>query len=75
MIFCHIILRENKEAENLYEYEMKKYINATASWPSRKRLMFAYELLVEKNSEKAQKELAQFEKLKKTYPYQADLER
>lgn len=68
LIFCYIVLGEYEEAEKLYEYEMKKYIATTRTWLSRKRLMYAYYLLVEKDEEKAQKELKLFDKIKKTSP-------
>lgn len=73
LIFCNVMLDEYEEAEKLYEYEMKKYINETGTNPSRKRLMYGYYLLVEKDSKKAEKELALFGKLKKTYPNKGDL--
>lgn len=66
LIFCYIMLGEYEEAEKLYEYEMKKYIDMTKVWLSRRRLMYAYYLLVEKDKEKAQKELKAFYKIKKT---------
>lgn len=68
LIFCNIMSGEYEEAEKLYEYEMKKYIDTTKSWLSRRRLMYAYYLLVEKDEEKAQKELKVFNKIKKTSP-------
>ncbi|MFQ9514498.1 MAG: hypothetical protein ACLRZ9_01585 [Eubacterium sp.] len=74
LIFCEIMLGEYEEAEKLYEYEMKKYIQATAGWLSRKRLMYAYNLLVEKDYKKAEKELEMFNLIKKKYPYQGDME-
>ena len=74
LMFCHIMLGETEEAEKLYEYETKKYIQTTATWPSRKRLMYAYYLLVEKNNVMAEKELKLFNRTKKTYPYKADIE-
>lgn len=74
LMFCEIILGNYMEAEKLYEYEMKKYIEGTSNWPSRKRLMYAYYLLVEKDNEKAKKELKMFNRIKKTYPYKADIE-
>lgn len=68
LIFCYIVLGEYEEAEKLYEYEMKKYIDTTKVWMSRKRLMYAYYLLVEKDEEKAQKEFKLFQKIRKTSP-------
>lgn len=74
LIFCEIILGETEEAEKLYEYEMKKYIQNTGVWLSRKRLMYAYYLLVEKDNIKAEKELEKFNRIKKKYPYKGDIE-
>ena len=73
LIFCNIMTDELEEAKNTYESDIAKYIQQTASWPSRKRLMYAYELLVDKNEAKAKTELEMFEKRKKTYPYEADI--
>lgn len=74
LMFLKIILNKYDEAEVLYTEELKKYIKATSSFLSRRRLMYAYYHLVQKDSEKAEKELQAFEKIKKTYPYKADLE-
>ena len=74
LIFCHIMLGQYEEAEKLYEYEMKKYITETKNWLSRARLMYAYYLLVEKDNEKAEKELKLFNRIKKTSPNIGEIE-
>jgi hypothetical protein len=60
--------------QQLYTKELKKYIKVTSSYASRRRLLYAYALLVEKNEKKAQTELAAFEKIVKTSPFKADIE-
>lgn len=68
LLFCEIIgLCRKDEIDRIYTEQLKKYIEATSSYISRRRLMYAYALLVEHNDENAQKELATFEKLSKTY--------
>lgn len=74
LIFCNIMLGQYEEAEKLYEYEMKKYITATGNWLSRARLMYAYYLLVEKDNEKAERELKLFHRIKKTSPNIGEIE-
>jgi hypothetical protein len=66
--------RRGEEIERLYDKKMKKYIKATRRYPSRMRLMYAYELLYEKNHEAAAKQLAAFEKLAGTYACRAEID-
>lgn len=75
LMFYEIIDKCRKEIiEKIYTKELKKYIKATASYVSRKRLMYAYELLVNKNEQEAQKRLVEFEKVAKTYPYSVEVD-
>lgn len=62
------------EAKELYTKALRKYIAATSSFMSRHRLMYAYYTLMEKDTDKAEKELQKFNKIKKTSPYKADVE-
>lgn len=60
--------------EALYTKQLQKYIKITSSYISRKRLLYAYEVLVNKNEEEAQRKLEEFESVAKTYPYKCELE-
>lgn len=62
------------EIEKLYTKKLQNYIKATKSYVSRKRLMYAYELLVNHNDAAAQKEFDAFEKTAKSYPYSGEIE-
>lgn len=75
LLFYELIgARRSDVIERLYNKNMKKYIKASGCYPSRKRLMYAYELLYMKNQKAAVKQLTAFEKLVKTYPYSAELD-
>lgn len=62
-----------EEIEKLYTKQLKKYIRATSSYVSRKRLMYAYVLLFQGDAVKAQKELEGFEKAARVYPYEIEV--
>lgn len=62
------------EIERMYTKKVQKYIKITSSYVSRKRLLYAYEVLVMKSVEGAKKQLEAFEKTAKTYPYSAEIE-
>lgn len=75
LMFYEIIGEGRKEEiEKLYTKNLKKYIKATSSYISRQRLMYAYELLVEKDHKKAQERLKAFEKACRNYPYSGEIE-
>lgn len=74
LMFCYIVSGEYEEAEKLYEYDIKKYVQSTATMISRKRQMYAYYMLVEKDEKKAAKELKAFNSIKKTHPYKGDID-
>lgn len=69
------IMGECKEEEikHLYTKQLKKYIKATSIYITRRRLMYAYELLVNKNELESEKQLEAFEKVAKTYPYEGEI--
>lgn len=79
-LLCELLFYEimgpcrREEIEKLYSKQLKKYIKATSSYVSRKRLMYAYALLLEEDASKAEKELAGFEKAAKVYPYEIEVE-
>lgn len=65
---------EPSEIDSLYTRELDRYIKATASYVSRRRLAYAYQLLYRKNITMAQKCLEVFEKTVRTYPYSSEIE-
>lgn len=79
-LLCDLLFYEimgpcrSEEIDKIYTKQLKKYIKATSSYLARRRLLYAYELLVKKNKEQAQKQLREFEKATKTYPYTAEIE-
>ncbi|SHI59122.1 Uncharacterized membrane protein YeaQ/YmgE, transglycosylase-associated protein family [Clostridium cavendishii DSM 21758] len=60
--------------DELYTKELKKYIKATNCYITRKRLMYTYAVIIEKDIEEANKILNEIEKIKKTYPAKAEIE-
>lgn len=75
LLFYEIIgeCRE-KIIDELYTKELKKYIKLTDCYITRKRLMYAYTLIVEKHKVKADKLLKEIHIVKKTYPAKAEVE-
>lgn len=65
---------ENHEIDSLLTPALNKYIKATATYASRKRLAFAYFYLYKKQYDYALKCLAEFEKVCNTYPYSSEIE-
>lgn len=57
-----------KKVEELYDKKLREYIEATALYPSRKRLMYAYYLVCKKDEEKADKEYQALLKAVKSHP-------
>lgn len=75
LLFCKIIGQNRKEEiDKIYTKELKQYIKATSAYPSRQRLLYAYELLVEKDNEKVVKRLETFDKITKTAPHKCEVE-
>jgi len=75
LLFYEIIgLCRKDEIDKIYTKQLKKYIKTTSSYVARKRLLYAFELLVMQNDEAAQQQLDAFEKVAKTYPYTAEVE-
>ncbi len=62
------------EADAVLTPDLQKYIKATGSYVSRKRLFYAYELLVNRNPVSAAGALRAFEETAKRYPYSSDVE-
>ena len=75
LMFYEIIGEGRTEKiDKLYTKSLKKYIKTTSSYISRQRLMYAYELLINKDKLKAQERLKAFEKTCRSYPYSAEIE-
>ncbi len=69
LLFLEIITTRNLEKiQRMYHKQLKAYIKATKYYISRKRLMYAYYKIIEKDVQKAAKSLEEFEKVAKTYP-------
>lgn len=58
--------------DGLYDKKLQEYIKATAIYPSRKRLLYAYYHLYQKDEDKAMKEYHALEKLVDTYAVRAE---
>lgn len=75
LLFYEIIGDCRKEIiDQLYTKELKKYIKLTDCYISRKRLMYAYALIIEKDIIKADKVLNEIEVVKTTYPVKGEVE-
>lgn len=62
-----------EEIDALYDKDTQVYIRATSVYPSRHRLMYAYQLLYKKDNDKANDELAEVMKLLDVYAIAADV--
>ncbi|MCL2030053.1 MAG: hypothetical protein FWG93_00760 [Oscillospiraceae bacterium] len=62
------------QIESLYTPELKKYIKASGTQLSKRRLTYAYEKLVSLDAQKAAKALEAFNKTCRTYPFTGDRE-
>ena len=65
---------DSSEIEPLLTPQLKKYMRATASYVSRKRLAYAYQLLYKRDYALAEKCLIEFERAVKSYPYSSEIE-
>lgn len=62
------------EINRLYTDELKKHIKGTLSYLSRRRLIYTYEIFVNHDKEAAKRELEEFEKATKNYPFPSIIE-
>lgn len=58
----------SEEIERIADKKLMEYIKATALYPSRKRLMYAYYLIYKKDTEAAEKELEALKNTASTHP-------
>ena len=72
-LFYELTHGQDKETiEKLYDKKLQKYIKATAIYPSKLRLMFAYYYLYEKDDQKVQEIQAKLERSVDTYMIKVD---
>ena len=62
------------EIDRLYTKELQTYIKNTSTYVSRRRLMYALEIFANHDKSAADKELEQFEKVARSYPFTAEIE-
>ncbi len=75
LLFYEIIgLCRLDEIDKLYTKELQSYIKNTSFYVSRRRLMYAFEIFVNQDKSSAKKELEQFEKVAKNYPFTEEVE-
>lgn len=75
LLFYEIIGEKRDEIiDKLYTKELKRYIKSTNCYITRKRLMYAYTMIIEKDINKYNKILREIEVVKKTYPAKAEIE-
>jgi len=75
LLFLEIIGEcQQKEIEQLYTKKLKKYIKASSSHLSKRRLMYAYSKLVTHDKTETSKSLNRLNKTFLTYPYKGNLE-
>ncbi|MGN0323573.1 MAG: M50 family metallopeptidase [Oliverpabstia sp.] len=70
------LITENRQEvlDRMLDKEQKKFMKSMKNFPSVLRTEYAYALLCEKDTVKADKVKNQFEKCAKTYPYQNDVQ-
>ena len=75
LLFLEIIgERRQEEIERLYTGKLKKYIKASGSHLSKRRLMYAYSKLVTRDEAEISKALNKLNKTFKSYPYSGEVE-
>lgn len=74
-IYCELVGERNiSEAIYLHNKEYSKFVKQMKNYPSVIRCEYAYMLIAEKDEQEANKLLARFEKIAKTYPYPREIE-
>ena len=73
LLFYEILNNNIEKVNELYTKDLRNYIKLTECYVSRKRLMYAYNLIILKDKEKTDKILEDFEKIKKTYPAKGEI--
>ncbi|MEE1087216.1 MAG: M50 family metallopeptidase [Schaedlerella sp.] len=74
-IFCELIGNGNKDKiDKMRDKQYLKFVKSMKNFPSIIRTEYTYELLFEKNLEKAEAMKKKFDEIAKTYPYSSDIE-
>lgn len=74
-IYCELVGEKRPEIlGSLMDKPWKKFAKSMKHYPSILRTQYAYALLYEQNSQKAERCLAAFEKMARTYPYPQEIE-
>lgn len=74
LLFCELVTELNEDKiKELYSDNIKKYIKQNKFMVSKRRIEYAYELLVNKDREKAKKSLEEFNKILKVSPYKGEV--
>ena len=70
MLFCKLVNGADKaEIDEIYDKDLQKYVKASGkTMITRRKLMYAYYLIIEKNAELAEKEYQLAHKMEKNYP-------
>lgn len=73
-IFCRMAEgAEKEEIDELYDKSMKNYVDKTQKfYISRRRFLYLYKLLIEKDNAEAEKEYDKFQKMEKKYPFSGE---
>lgn len=73
-IFCEVMGEQKEEVLNQFkEKELISFMKSMKNFPSVVRTKYAYTLLIEKDSQKAEKLKKQFEKVIKKHPYESEV--
>ena len=73
-IYCELLEGNIENAVKLLTDSQKKFMKAMKSFPSIIRTEYAIATIIDKDTEKSNKILNNFEQVKKKYPYKADIE-
>ena len=63
-----------EEVDKLYTGALKQYILRTSSYVSRRRLLYAYEMIITQDQGAAERQYQAFEKAASDYPYAGEIE-
>lgn len=74
IIYCELLEGNIEKVLKLLTDSQKKFMRATKSFPSIIRTEYAIARIIDKDTEKSNRILNNFEQLKKKYPYKADIE-
>ena len=73
-IYLRLIVGDDETAAQLYDEELKKFIQSMKSFPQVIRTEYVIALLLEKDGRKAEECIKRMEKVEKTYPYPLDVQ-